>query len=48
MAPAPGLQYPEAGDPDGQEPAEDEGGDGDGGGDGSDQTVITFPNTKRG
>ena len=48
MAPAPDLQYPEAGEPGGQEPAGDEGGDGDGGGDGSDQTVVTFPNPKRG
>ena len=48
LAPAPDLQYPAAGEPDGQELAEDAGGDADGGGDGSDQTVITFPNTKRG
>ena len=48
MAPAPDLQYPEAGEPGDQGPAEAEGGDGDGGGDGSDQTVVTFPNPKRG
>ena len=48
LSPAPAFQYSEAGEPDSQAPAEDAGGDGDGGGGGSDETVITFHNSKRG
>ena len=48
MALPPSLQFPEAGEPNGEEDAAGGGSEGGGGGDGGDGTVVTFLDAERG